>query len=339
MLVEAIKAVSDNRHLTKDQAEKVMNEIMGGEATPAQIASLLTAMRMKGETVDEISGFAKSMRDNACRIHPNVVEIVDTCGTGGDQAFTFNISTTVAFVVAGAGVPVAKHGNRSVSSKSGSADVLEALGIRIDVTPEQVEDSIEEIGIGFMFAPTFHGAMKYAIGPRREIGIRTVFNILGPLANPAGATAQVLGVYDPALTEIMARVLNNLGVKHALVVHGSDGLDEITNTAESIISEVKVGKVSTYTITPEEFGLRRAASSDLRGGNALDNAAITLDILKGVHGPKRDIVIMNAAAALLAADKVSCFADGILLAAESIDSGHAFEKLEALKEYNARTQA
>lgn len=336
MLVDAIRAVADNKHLTKDEAEKVMDTIMCGEATPSQIASFLTALRMKGETVDEIAGFARSMRNAACKISPNVVELVDTCGTGGDSLHTFNISTTVAFVAAGAGLVVAKHGNRSVSSKSGSADVLEALGIRIDLSPDLVKECIEEAGIGFMFAPNFHGAMKHAIGPRREIGIRTVFNVLGPLTNPAGATSQVLGVYDAKLTETMAAVLANLGIKHALVVHGDGGLDEISNTGESLISEVRAGAVNTYTVTPEQFGIKRATIEDLRGGSAEENAMITLDILKGTSGPKRDVVLMNAGAALLAADRVSTLDEGIRLAAEAIDSGRALAKLEELRECSNR---
>lgn len=336
MIVDAIKQVIENKHLTMDEAEQVMDIIMSGEATPAQIASFITALRMKGETVDEISGFAKVMREKASRITPEVVDIVDTCGTGGDQLHTFNISTTAAFVVAGVGIPVAKHGNRSVSSKSGSADVLEALGIRIDLSPEEVKSCIEEIGIGFMFAPNFHGAMKHAIGPRREIGIRTVFNILGPLTNPASATAQVLGVYDPSLTEVLALVLGNLGVKHALVVHGYDGLDEISNTGESMISELKDGKVATYMITPADCGVARAAIGDLKGGSAEENAAITLDVLKGTKGPKRDVVLMNVAAALIAADKAESFIEGMAIAAESVDSGKALAKLEALRDFGSR---
>jgi len=331
MIVDAIKTVIDNHHLTMDEAEQAMDMIMSGEATPAQIAAFITALRMKGETVDEISGFAKTMRNKASRIVLESADVVDTCGTGGDQLDTFNISTTAAFVVAGAGVTVAKHGNRSVSSKSGSADVLEALGIKIDLTPEQVKRCIEEVGIGFIFAPNFHLAMKHAIGPRREIGVRTVFNILGPLTNPAGATAQLLGVYDPKLTETMAMVLGNLGARHALVVHGHDGLDELSNTGESIISELKDGTVKTYTIIPEQCGMKRAAIEDLRGGTAEDNAKITVDILKGRKCPKRDVVILNAAAALIAAGKAESFDDGVKLARESIDSGKAMEKLEALK--------
>jgi anthranilate phosphoribosyltransferase len=337
MIVQAIKTVIDRVDLTKDEAEQVMEVIMSGEATPAQIASFITALRMKGETVDEISGFAKVMRDKASRIQPKVAEIVDTCGTGGDQQHTFNISTTVAFVVAGAGVSVAKHGNRSVSSKSGSADVLEALGIRIDLAPAEVEKAIEDIGIGFMFAPNFHGAMKHAVGPRREIGVRTVFNILGPLTNPAGATAQVLGVYDPDLTEVMAYVLGNLGIKHALVVHGHDGLDELSNTGESKISELKDGKVTTYTLIPEECRVKRTSIDMLKGGSAEDNAKITLEVLKGAKSPRRDIVLINAAAALIAADKAESFEDGVKTAAKSIDSGNASAKLEALREFSQRT--
>ena len=340
MIVEAIKAVIDRGNLTRDEAEQVMEVMMSGEATPAQIASFITALRMKGETVDEISGFAKVMRDKASRIKPKVVEMIDTCGTGGDQQHTFNISTTVAFVVAGAGVPVAKHGNRSVSSKSGSADVLEALGIKIDLAPAEVEKAIEGIGIGFMFAPNFHGAMKHALGPRREIGVRTVFNILGPLTNPAGVTAQVLGVYDPDLTEVMASVLGNLGIKHALVVHGHGSLDELSNTGESKISELKDGTVTTYTVIPEECGVKRTSIDMLKGGSAEENAKITLEVLSGAKTPKRDIVLMNAAAALIAADKAEGFKDGMRLAATSIDSGNALAKLEALREFsqNAGTE-
>jgi anthranilate phosphoribosyltransferase len=331
MLAEAIKTVVDNENLTMDQAEQVMEEIMSGATTPSQISCILTALRMKGETVDEISGFAKVMRDKASRIYPDIPEIVDTCGTGGDQLNTFNISTTAAFVVAGAGVAVAKHGNRSVSSKSGSADVLEALGVNINLTPAQVEDCIETVGIGFMFAPAFHSAMKYAIGPRREIGIRTVFNILGPLTNPAGATSQVIGVYDEKLTEVMAAVLGNLGVNHALIVHGHDGLDEISTTTGTTISELRNGNVATYTISPEQFGIEKTTVDVLRGGEAPANAAITMKVLKGASGPLRDIVLLNSSAALLASNKAESFDEGIKLAAESIDSGKALEKLEALK--------
>jgi anthranilate phosphoribosyltransferase len=319
----------------RDRAERVMEEIMTGRATQAQIGCILTALHMKGETIEEISGFAKVMREKASRIYPDVEMIVDTCGTGGDRLHTFNISTTVAFVVAGCGVAVAKHGNRSVSSKSGSADVLEALGVNINLSPEMVKKCIETTGIGFMFAPGFHSAMKHAIGARREIGIRTVFNILGPLTNPASANAQVLGVYEKGLTEALAEVLNNLGTKHALVVHGHDGLDEISTTTETTVSELKNGEVVTYTISPEQFGIARTTIENLRGGDAQANAKITEDVLKGEKGPFRDIVLINAAAALMTAGKAEDITDGIALAAESIDSGNALKKLEQLREFSA----
>ncbi len=254
MIKEAISKVVDGENLTEEEAIATMNEIMSGEATPAQIASFITALRLKGETIEEITGCARVMREKATRISTNHPLVVDTCGTGGDGAHTFNISTTAAFVVAGAGVPVAKHGNRSVSSSCGSADVLKALGVNIEVEPDVVSNCINEIGIGFLFAPLLHGAMKYAIGPRREIGIRTIFNILGPLTNPASAQAQVLGVYDGSLTEPLAQVLNNLGSTRVFVVHGEDGLDEITTTTNTRISELADGVVRTYTLSPTEFG-------------------------------------------------------------------------------------
>lgn len=332
MIVDAIKKVVDKIDLSRDEAVSVMEEIMNGKTTDAQIAALITALRMKGETVDEIYGFAKVMREHATRIKTGQKEILDTCGTGGDVSHTFNISTTVAFVLAGAGVCIAKHGNRSVSSKSGSADVLEALGVKIDLMPEQVEKCIEEVGIGFLFAPMLHQAMKYAIGPRKEIGIRTVFNILGPLTNPAFATCQVLGVYDKSLTETMAKVLGDLGIKHVLVVHGADGLDEVSNTGESIISEFKEGETRTYKFNPPSVGIELAKLKDLKGGTAEENAVILRAILSGEKGPKRDIVLLNAAAAFIASDKAVDFREGIREAEESIDSGAALEKLERLIE-------
>jgi anthranilate phosphoribosyltransferase len=335
MLNETMKAITARENLSMEQAEQVMEEIMTGRATQAQIGCILTALHMKGETIEEISGFAKVMREKASRIYPDVEMIVDTCGTGGDRLHTFNISTTVAFVVAGCGVAVAKHGNRSVSSKSGSADVLEALGVNINLSPEMVKKCIETTGIGFMFAPGFHSAMKHAIGARREIGIRTVFNILGPLTNPASANAQVLGVYEKGLTQALAEVLNNLGTKHALVVHGHDGLDEISTTTETTVSELKNGDVTTYTISPEQFGITRTTIENLRGGDAQANAKITEDILKGEKGPFRDIVLINAAAALMTAGKAEDITDGLVLAAESIDSGNALKKLEQLREFSA----
>jgi len=262
--------------------------------------------------------------------------VVDTCGTGGDRSKTFNISTTAAFVVAGCGIAVAKHGNRSVSSGCGSADVLQALGINIELRPAEVEECLKELGIGFLFAPLFHEAMKYALGPRREIGIRTIFNILGPLTNPANARAQVLGVYDPALTSIMAKVLGRLGSTHAFVVHGSDGLDEITITGETKVSEWYKGRVRNYTIKPQDFGIKKGRLKDLLGGGPEENAKILVGILEGKKGPKRDIVLLNAAAAIIASGKAKGFKEGIKLAEESIDSGAARRKLEVLREFSNR---
>jgi len=332
MIREAISKVVTGEDLTEREAIDTMNEIMGGEATPAQIASFITALRLKGETIKEITGCARVMREKATKIKTNQPFLVDTCGTGGDGAHTFNISTTAAFVVAGAGIPVAKHGNRSVSSRCGSADVLTKLGVNIEVEPDVVSRCIDEIGIGFLFAPLLHGAMKYAIGPRREIGIRTIFNILGPLTNPAGAQAQVLGVYDKNLTEPLAKVLGNLGSQHVFVVHGEDGLDEITSTANTYISELVHGEVRSYTLNPTELGIAKAEARDLAGGTPEENATMTLSILQGEPGPKRDIVLMNAAAAIVAGGKADNLPDGIALAAETVDAGKALEKLEALKE-------
>jgi anthranilate phosphoribosyltransferase len=333
MIREAISKVIEQKDLIEESARGVMNEIMSGEATPAQIASFLTALRLKGETVEEITGFAKVMREKVTRVKVEEEVIVDTCGTGGDGTHTFNISTIAAFVVAGAGLIVAKHGNRSVSSKCGSADLLEALGVKIDADVKKVERCFKEIGMGFLFAPLLHGAMKYAIGPRREIGIRTVFNILGPLTNPAGAKAQVLGVYAPELTETLAGVLRNLGSKHAFLVHGLDGLDEITLTGRTKVSELKEGEITNYFISPEDFGMKTCEIEDLKGGTVEENVGIALDILKGEKGPKRDIVLLNAACAIVAGGKAKDLAEGIKKAAESIDSGKAREKLELLKKY------
>jgi len=330
MIREAISKVIDNQDLTQEEAIDAMNEIMSGEATPAQIACFITALRMKGETVDEITGCARVMREKATRIIPKSELLVDTCGTGGDISHTFNISTTAAFVAAGAGLKIAKHGNRSVSSKCGSADLLKELGVNIEADQNTVTRCIDEIGIGFLFAPMLHPAMKHAIGPRREIGIRTIFNILGPLTNPAGAMFQVMGVYDPSLTETLAKVLKNLGSKHVFVVHG-DGLDEITNTGITHISELVAGEVQSYTIVPEKFGIPKADKSTLTGGSAEENAQITMSILKGEKGPRRDIVLLNSAAAILAGDMATTLKEGIQIAAESIDSGKALEKLELLR--------
>lgn len=330
MIVEAIKKLVEHKDLTREEARVVMEEIMSGQAHDAQIGSFLTALRMKGETVEEISGFAEIMRAHATRISPKALELVDTCGTGGDAPNTFNISTVAAFVASGAGAHIAKHGNRSVSSHCGSADVLEALGAKIEMSPQAIERCIDEVGIGFLFAPLLHKAMKHVMPSRKAMGIRTVFNILGPLTNPARASAQILGVYDQSLTEVMAEVLGNLGVRHALVVHGADGMDEISNTGPSKISELKDGEVRTYTVTPEQFGFPKARIDDLKGGTVEDNARIAREILSGRDGPRRDIVLLNAAAALLAAGKASDFVRGLELAAESMDSGDALEKLDSL---------
>ncbi len=331
MIKEAISKVVEGNCLTQDEAESAMNEIMNGESTPSQIASFITALRMKGETVDEITGCARVMREKVTRIKTNADPLVDTCGTGGDSAHTFNISTVSALVASGAGLNIAKHGNRAVSSQSGSADVLKALGVNIEADADRVSRCIDEIGIGFLFAPLLHPAMKYAIGPRREIGIRTIFNILGPLTNPAGAQVQVLGVYDPRLTELVANVLKNLGSKHVFVVHGSDGLDEITITGKTYVTELKNNQLQSYTIEPGDFGISRADKSSLIGGSAEENAKIALAILGGEKGPKRDIVLLNAAAAIVAGGKASDIKEGIKLAEESIDSGRAMQKLDLLR--------
>ena len=331
MIRETIQKVVDGQDLTERETVDTMNEIMSGEATPAQVASFITALRIKGETVEEITGAARVMREKSTKIHTKHPFVVDTCGTGGDGAHTFNISTTAAFVVAGTGIPVAKHGNRAASSRSGAADVLKALGVNIEIGPEQVGACIDDVGIGFLFAVTLHGAMKYAIGPRREIGIRTIFNALGPLTNPAGAQAQVLGVYAPTLTESLAQVLNNFGTHRAFVVHGGDGLDEITTTTTTQVSELADGAVNTYMLDPRELGIPTAQPSDLKGGTPEENAEMTLSVLRGEKGPKRDIVLLNAAAAIVAGGKAEDITAGLAAAAESVDSGRALEKLEGLK--------
>lgn len=338
MIREAIEKAVQKKNLTRYEATEVMNEIMSGAATDAQIASFLTALRMKGETVEEITGFAEAMREKAVMVKTNQQFLIDTCGTGGDETGTFNISTAAAFVVAGAGIHVAKHGNRSVSSSCGSADVLEALGVRLDLPPQAVGQAIDEIGIGFLFAPLLHQAMKHVMPARKETGIRTVFNVLGPLTNPARATSQVVGVYDPSLTWVLAEVLGNLGIHHALVVHGADGLDELSNTGESTIAEYKDGDVKDYTVKPEDFGMRRARLYELKGGSPEENARMLKDILTGKNGPRRDIVLLNAGAAILAADRVKTLEEGVIMAAESVDSGRAFEKLESLVKFGSRAK-
>jgi len=333
MIKEAIQALVSGRSLTTEEAASVMEEIMQGEVTPAQFGAFVTALRIKGETANEITGFARTMRAKAIRVmtaHP----AIDVVGTGGDNSNTFNISTTAAFVAAGAGLRVAKHGNRAASSQCGIADVLEALGVRINLNAEQVQRCLEEVGIGFMFAPAFHPAMKYAAAPRREIGIPTVFNILGPLTNPADVKAQVLGVADGSLVEKLALVLQSLGCHHALVVHGEDGLDEITITGKTQICELRDGCTKSYSISPEDFGLPRASLDSLRGGTAEENATLLRKILASAPGPQQDVVLMNAAAALFAGDRAQSLEQGLLLAREVLDSGRALAKLEQLIEFS-----
>jgi anthranilate phosphoribosyltransferase len=332
MIKEAIVKVVDHEDLNETAMMEVMDEVMEGKATPAQIAAFITGLRIKGETVDEVTGAARIMRKKATRIDARSSIIVDTCGTGGDGMKTFNISTTSAFVVAAAGIVVAKHGNRAVSSSCGSADVLEALGVNISAPPEIVEECIHQIGIGFLFAPKLHGAMKYAIGPRREIGIRTIFNILGPLTNPAGATSQLIGVYNPRLTEMFAGVLRNLGTKRAFVVHGSDGLDEATVTGETRVTELKDGNIMTYNIDPVVLFGEMFPVDALVGGDASLNAQITKDVLIGKSGACRNIVVLNAALAIMAGEKAGTIKDGIAIAEECIDCGAAVKKLQALIE-------
>jgi anthranilate phosphoribosyltransferase len=332
MIREAIAKIVEGQDLIEAEMMTVMDEIMGGKATPAQVASFLTALRLKGETVAEITGAARVMRQKATRIDARSPVVVDTCGTGGDGRGTFNISTTSAFVVAAAGLTVAKHGNRAVSSGCGSADVLEALGVKIDAGPEVVEECVQQIGIGFLFAPRLHGAMKHALAPRREIGIRTIFNLLGPLTNPAGATSQLIGVYDPKLTEVLAGVLRNLGTRRAFVVHGSDGLDEATVTGPTRVSELRSGGIHTYNLDPGELFGEVHPPEDLAGGDARTNAEITRGILLGRNGAKRDVVLLNSALAIVAGEKAGSVREGIEIAAECLDRGAAFHKLQGLIE-------
>ncbi len=337
VITKAIFKVVEGLNLSESEMMAAFSEIMEGAATQAQIASFITALRMKGETVEEITGAAKTMRAMASKVPVSSSgDLLDTCGTGGDHRNTFNISTTAAFVVSAAGVRVAKHGNRSISSRCGSADVMEELGIKVYLKPEDIGRCIDEVGIGFLFAPNLHGAMKHAFGPRREIGIRTIFNILGPLTNPAGANIQILGVYDGRITEMLAKVLNRLGAKRALVVHGLDGLDEITICAETVVSELKNGEVQTYRIHPMDYGLPLRDLVDIKGSTARENAEIIVKILKGEKGPYREIVLINAGAALMAADLARSLQDGMKRAADIIDSGLAYKKLQALKELSNR---
>lgn len=328
---EAIAKVAEGLDLTEEEAKKAMDEMLSGEATQAQIAAFLALERVKGENLDELAGFAAVLRDKATTITPHLDNYVDLVGTGGDRTFTFNVSTTSALVVAAAGLPVAKHGNRSISSKSGAGDVLEALGVNIMAEPKLVEKCVEEVGIGFMFAQIFNRSMKYVGQARNEMGIRTVFNILGPLANPSGAKNMVVGVYAPALTEKVATAMTRLGVERAFVVSGEDNMDEITLTGATTLSEIKDSVVSTYQITPEQFGMKRVSLEELRGGDAMENAKITQNILLGKEkGAKRDIVLLNAGATLYIGGVAETIASGVKLAADAINSGAAYAKLEEL---------
>lgn len=345
MITDALHRIANHRQsLSREEARGVMAEVLAGECTDAQIAALLVALHMKGETVEEIVGFAEAIRAAATPwiIHQNSTvdvsgtgrdALVDTCGTGGDASGTFNISTATALVVAGAGVRVAKHGNRSVTSKCGSADVMEALGVNINLPPARLAACLEEVGIAFLFAPAMHSAMKYVQPARRELRLRTVFNLLGPLTNPAHASAQVVGVYSPELVEKLAEALSMLGLRRAMVVHGLDGLDEITITGPTRIAEVREGTVRSYEVTPEEFGMERAGLNDISGGDAAANAAIIREILGGKKSPRRDVVLLNAAAALVAASKADHLGDAVPLAAKSIDSGAAASKLAAMARF------
>ncbi|MDI9619258.1 MAG: anthranilate phosphoribosyltransferase [Candidatus Nezhaarchaeota archaeon] len=339
MIREAIEKLVDKRSLTYNEAYESMREIMSGEATEAQVAAFLTALRMKGETAEEIIAFASAMRRFCRAIKPRVSgRLVDVCGTGGDNLKTFNVSTTAAFVVAGAGVAVAKHGNRSVTSKSGSADVLECLGLNLNAPFEVVERAIESIGVGFIYAPAFHPAMKRALAPRREIGVRTVFNILGPLTNPASADAQLVGVYDAALLERMIHAVKGLGIREAMVVHGLDGLDEISVTGKTAIAWLHDDSIKVFEVTPEELGVKRSKKEDLIGGSPRENAETTFKVLYGCMkpgDPRRDITTVNSAAGIIVGGKADDFACGLEMAQESIESGAAYRKLkELLKLYN-----
>ncbi len=329
----AIRKVVDGQSLSEQEAFSVASAIMAGQATPAQIAALLVALRVKGETADEITGFARAMREGATPLPLPSEGLVDTCGTGGDGSGTFNISTVSAFVAAGAGCNVAKHGNRSVSSRCGSADVLRALGVDIELPPETTARCIEQTGVGFLFAPLYHQSMKHAAGPRKEIGTRSIFNILGPLANPAGAKRQLLGVFKRELTDVLARVLRTLGSVHCLVVHGEDGLDEITLMGSTYVSELRDGQVRSYTLSPEQLGLERAKPQQVAGGDRETNAQIALDVLGGKRGPTRDIVLLNAGAVIHVSGRAGSLPEGVEQAAESVDSGRALRALEALRDF------
>ncbi len=337
MIKEAIKKVSDKQNLSTNEMEAVFTEIMGGKASTDDIASFLLALKHKGETIEEITGAAVIMRKFATKIRPRRKDLIDTCGTGGDNAHTFNISTVSAFVAAGAGCAVAKHGNKSVSSKCGSANLLEELGVNINIDKDLIEKCIDEIGIGFLFAPRLHLAMKYAMPARKIIKTRSIFNILGPLTNPAGAKKQILGVFDKKLADLLIRVLQNLGSLHAMAVHGRDGLDEITTITPTDVSELIGGGIKAYEINPEDYGINLSKIDDLLGGDAAYNAKIAIGVLKGEKGPKRDIVLLNAGCAIYIADIARDLREGIKMAEESIDSGKALGKLEKLKELTNKT--
>jgi anthranilate phosphoribosyltransferase len=332
MMKQALNKLIAGKHLSFEEAEAIMEHIMTGLATPAQIAGFITALRVKGETPDEIAGFAKTMRSLSFSLETGIEGLVDTCGTGGDGARTFNISTAASFVAAAAGVPIAKHGNRAVSSQSGSADVLSELGVAIELTPEQAVECLKKTGICFLFAPLYHQAMKYAATPRQELGFRTVFNILGPLTNPAGAKRQVIGTFSADLPVKVAHVLRLLGSEHALIVHGCDGLDEFTITGETFVAELKNGEIVTYTVTPEELGLSRHPLGSVRGGSPKENAEIIRRVLKGEPGGARDIVVLNAAASIYVAGKAETLEHGVRMAEQAIDSGSAYALLSHLCE-------
>ena len=334
MFKENLNKIVKRENLNEEQMSQMITEIFSGDITDAQIGAMMAALATKGETFEELAGAARAMRRKALRIQTSTTTVVDTCGTGGDGAHTFNISTTTSFVVSACGVTVAKHGNRSVSSQCGSADLLEALGVKLDTAPEIVEEAVQDIGIGFLFAPLYHGAMRFAAKARKEVGLRSIFNMLGPLTNPAGANCQLLGVYAPELTEMFAHALQLLGAKRAFVVHGHDGLDEISVCAPTRISELKDGLIRTYDISPEQFFNEKAKPADLLGGNPEENAQITRNILNGEKGPKRNVILINAAAALVAAGQAEDFKQGILIAEKAIDDGSATRKMEALIKYS-----
>ncbi len=327
----ALNSIIEGNSLSFDDAYLVATQLMEGKATDAQIAALLVGLRMKLESVDEISAFSCAMRDKVLHIPCSKNNLVDSCGTGGDGSGTFNISTVSALVATGAGCKVAKHGNRAITSQCGSADILKALGINIDITPDKMAQCIDNAGIGFLFAPVLHPAMKYAIGPRCELGIRTIFNILGPLTNPAGAKRQLLGVFSQSLTDVMAAVLQKMGSEHVMVVHGADGLDEITLTDKTYVSELKAGNIKSYTIQPADYGFSQVPLSELKGGTPENNTEITMNILKGHDGPPRDIVLLNAGAVIYVSGKADSIEEGVLKAKKAIDSGAALQTLENLK--------